>query len=60
MLIVICKANDNGQKERMNEIMEIKHKLETQDGAMQKYTTSQNDVILKLAGNTDILTTEIN
>ena len=39
--------------------MEIKHKLETQDEAVQRHLAAQNDVIHKLTGNVDILAKEI-
>ena len=31
-----CGSNDNSQKERKKEIMETRHKLETQDDVMHK------------------------
>ena len=57
IVIHVDQMDDNGQKERKKEIMEIKRKLKTQDDVMQKYTASQNDIILKLAGKIDVLTT---
>ena len=35
----------------MKEIMAIKHKLETQDDAIQRHLDTQKDVIHKLTGN---------
>ena len=37
----------------MKEIMIIKHKLETQDDAIQRLLDTQKDVIHKLTGNID-------
>ena len=50
-----CKSNDKYQDEVMKEIRELKHKLETQDDATQRYFVTQKDVIHKLTGNIDKL-----
>ena len=48
-----CKSNDKYQEEMMKEIMAIKHKLETQDDAIQRHLDTQKDVIHKLTGNVE-------
>ena len=54
-----CKLNDKYQEEMMKEIMAIKHKLETQDDAIQRHLDTQKDVIHKLTGNIDNLEREM-
>ena len=53
-----CTSDDKYQKEMMKEIMAIKHKLDTQDGAIQRHLDTQN-VIHKLTGNIDNLEREM-
>ena len=43
----------------MKEIMAMKHKLDTQDGAIQGHLGTQNNVIHKLTGNIDNLEREM-
>ena len=54
-----CGPNDKHHEEMMKEIMQIKHKLETQDDAMQRHLATQNDLIHKQTGNTDNLEREM-
>ena len=54
-----CKSNDKYQEEVMKEIMELKHKMETQDDAIQRHLVTQKDVIHKLTGNIDNLKKEM-
>ena len=52
-----CRTNENMQM--MEELKEIKHKLETHGDVMQNCLAAQNDVILRLTGNIDLLKNEM-
>ena len=56
LVILSFLSVTNAQKERKEEIIELRCKLETQGDIMQKNMASFNDVLFKLAGNIDVLT----